>query len=72
MFYSIRNSECSDYKTKLVGNVPGAADLANGNDVNTELEDIKVIVPLKNLSSFIFNLNFLTMNTEIELILKWS
>ena len=30
------------------------------------------MVPLKNLSNFIFSLNFLMINTEIELILKWS
>ena len=46
IFYSIRNSKSFDYKTKLVGNVPGAADLANGNDVETDLEDIKIIVQL--------------------------
>ena len=33
---------------------------------------MKIIVPLNNLSSFIFNLDFLMINTEIELILKWS
>ena len=64
MFNIIRNSESFDYKTKLVGN------LSNGNDV--ELPNIKIIVPLKNLSNFIFNLNFLMINTEVELILKWS
>ena len=39
---------------------------------NPILSDIKIIIPLKNLSNFIFNLNFLMINTEIELILKWS
>ena len=50
--------------------MPDATDIAN-NDVETELEDIKIVVPLKNLSNFMFNLNFLVINTEIELILKW-
>ena len=63
VFYPIRNSETFNYKTKLVGELP------DGNDV--ELEDIK-IVPLKNLSNFMFNLDFLMINSEIELILKWS
>ena len=63
-FYTMKNSESFDYKTKLVGNLPA------GN--NPELEDIKIVVPLKNLSRFIFNLNFSMINTEIELILKWS
>ena len=47
VFYSIRNSESFNYKTKLVGNLPA------GN--NVELENIKFVAPLKNLSSFIFN-----------------
>ena len=29
-------------------------------------------MPLKNLSNFVFNLDFLLINAEIELILKWS
>ena len=52
------------YKTKLVGQLP------DGD--NVEIENIKIIVPLKNLSNFIFNLDFLMINTEIELVLKWS
>ena len=64
VFNTIRNSKSFNYKTKFVGTLP------RGNDV--ELTNIKVIVPLKNLSSFIFNLNFLKINSEIELILKWS
>ena len=62
MFYPIRHSE--SYKTKLVGNL--------SDENNAELEDIKFVVPLKNLSNFIFSLDFLMINTEIELILKWS
>ena len=64
IFYSIRNSESFDYKTKLVGTLPGAADVAN-NDVEIELEDIKIVVPLKNLSNFMFNLDFLLVNAEM-------
>ena len=63
VFDPIRNSESFDYKTKLVSQLPG------GN--NVELENIKVIIPLKNLSNFIFSLDFLMVNAEIELILKW-
>ena len=62
VFYSISGSESFDYKTKLIGNLP------DGND--TELNNIKFIVPVKNLSNFIFNLDFLMINTEIELVLK--
>ena len=62
IFYRIRNSESFDYKTKLVGYLPA------GN--NVELDYIKFVIPLKNLNRFIFNLNFLMINTEIELILK--
>ena len=59
MFYPIRNSESFDYKTKLVGELP---------DGKNELENIKIVVPLKNLSNFMFKLDFLIINTEIELI----
>ena len=48
----------------MLGNLPA------GN--NPVLPGIKIIIPLKNLSNFIFNSNFLMINTEIELILKWS
>ena len=72
IFRSIRNSESFDYKTKFINVLPAAADLDNGNDVGTESEDIKIIIPLKNLSAFITSLNFLMINTEIELILKWN
>ena len=51
--------------------MPGIDNDAN-NDVTTELEDTKIVVPLKNLSNFIFCLDFLMINTEIELILKCS
>ena len=40
VFYSTRNSESFDYKTKLVGQLP------DGN--NAELENIKIIITLKN------------------------
>ena len=70
IFYPIKDSESFDYKTKLINTLSGNADAAN--DVTTEPEDIKIIVPLKNLSNFIFSLNFLMINTEIALILKWS
>ena len=65
VFYSTRNSESFDYKTKLVGQL-----LPDGN--NAELENVKIIVTLKNLSNLIFNLDFLMNNTDIEFILKWS
>ena len=71
MLDSIRNSESFNYKTKLVGVLDGIDDNAS-NDVESELPNIKIVVPLKNLSNFIFSLNFLMINTEIELILKWS
>ena len=64
MFYPIKNSETFKYKNKVIGNLPV--------DNNAELRDIKIIVSLKNMSNFIFNLDFLMINTEIELILKWS
>ena len=56
-------SKSFNYKTKLVGTLP---------DEENELENIKIVVPLKNLSNFMFNLDFLMINAEIELILKWT
>ena len=47
----------------MVGKLPDGED---------ELENIKIVVPLKNVSNFMFNLDFLMINSEIELILKWS
>ena len=63
VFYPISGSKSFDYKTNLVGSLP---------DGENELDNLKIAFPLKNLSNFIFNLNFLTVNTEIELILKWG
>ena len=71
VIYPIKDSESFNYKTKLVGNVDAVADPPDG-DVKTYLEDIKIVVPLKNLSNFMFNLDFLLINSKIELILKWT
>ena len=56
----------------MIGNVPGVADPANGDDTEIELEDIKIVVPLKNISTFMFNLDFLLINSETEIISKWT
>ena len=42
------------------------------SDGGNELKDVKIVVLLKNLSDFMFNLDLLLINAEIELILKWS
>ena len=65
ILYPISNnySKRFDYKTKLVGSLPDGED---------ELENIKIVVPLKNLSNFMFNLDFSIINSEIELTLKWT
>ena len=63
IFYPIKDSENFDCKTKLVDK------LADGENY---LEDIKILVPLKHLSRFIFGLDTLMINSKIELILKWS
>ena len=70
IIYAIKDSKSFDYETKLVGHVPGATDDPD-IDVQIELEDIKIAVPLKNLSNFMFNLDFLMINAEIELVLKY-
>ena len=72
IIYPIKDSESFNYETKLIGNVPGAADPTHGDDIERELEDIKIVPPLKIISNFMFNLEFLLINSEIELILKWT
>ena len=72
IIYPIKDSESFNYKTKLIGNVPGVADPADGDNIEREFEDIKIFVPLKNISNFMFNLDFLLINSEIELILRWT
>ena len=62
-FYPIKDSESFNYITKLVGKLPDGED---------ELENIKIVAPLEHLSRFIFTLDTLLINSEIELILKWS
>ena len=61
-------SHSFDNNKKTIDAVADAAD----NDVKTGLEDIKIIVPLKNVSNFMFSLDFLLTNSETELILKWT
>ena len=63
IFYPIKDSKIFDYKTKLVGELP------NGEN---DLKNIKIVAPLKHLSKFIVSLDTLLINSEIELILKWS
>ena len=72
IIYPIKDSESFNYKTKSIGNVPGVADPANGNDIKRELEDIKIAVPIKNISNFMFNLDLFLINSEIELLLNWT
>ena len=72
IIYPIKDSESFNYKPKLIGNVTGVADPADDDVIERELEDIKFVAPLKNLSNFMFNLDFLLINSEIELILKWT
>ena len=47
IIYPIKDSESFNYKSKLIGNVTGVADPADGDDIERELEDIKIVVPLK-------------------------
>ena len=72
IIYPIKYSESFNYKTKLIGNVPGVADPVDGDDIERELEYIKIFVPIKYISNFIFNSDFLLINSEIELILKYT
>ena len=70
IFYPINDSKSFEYKTKLIcslgNNVPAVNNLVKAE------KDVKIVVPLKNLSNFMFNLDFLMINSEIELVLKWT
>ena len=61
--YSIKDSEPFNYKTGIAGK------LQNNED---ELENIKIVVPLKYLSKFFRNLDIQLINSEVSLDLKWS
>ena len=56
----------------MIGNVPGVADPADGDGIEREWEDIKIVAQLKNLSNLMSNSDFLLINSETELILKWT
>ena len=47
IIYPIKDSESFNYKINKIGNVPGVANPANGNDIERQLEDIKIVAPLK-------------------------
>ena len=61
--YSIKDSEPFNYKTSLTGKLEGN---------NTELENIKIAVPLKHLSKFFRSLKIPLINCDVSLDLKWS
>ena len=63
IYYSIKNSNSFDYKTSIIGKLEGN---------NTELENIKIVVPLKHLSKFFRKLDVSLINSEVFLNLKWS
>ena len=57
IFYPIKDSESFDYKTGSAGNLPALVNEA-------ELEDVKIVVPLKNLSNFMFHLDILLIENK--------
>ena len=59
---NIENSESFKYKIKITGKTPN-----NGNT-----KDVKIIVPLKYLSSSWRTLEMPLINCEVNLILTWS
>ena len=63
IYYSIKNSNSFDFKTSIIGKLEGN---------NTELENIKIVVPLKHLSKFFRKLDVSLINSEVFLNLKWS
>ena len=57
------NSESFKYKINTVGKAP---------ENNESFTDVKVVIPLKNLSNFWRAFNIPLINCEVELILTWS
>ena len=67
---TVTDSKLFDYKTKLTGSLGN--NLPAVNNADKAQKDVKIVVPLKNLSNFMFNLDFLMINSEIEFVLKWT
>ena len=60
---SIRDSKTYDYETKFIESVTNA---------NLIKQNIKVVVPLQNLSNFWKTIDIPLINCEISLVLTWS
>ena len=60
--YSIMHSKSFDCKADFIGSV---------THNNLTKNDVKIVVPLKDLSNFWRSLNMLLINCKIELILIW-
>ena len=59
--YSIKDSKSFDYKTSIIGRLEGS---------NTEKE-VKIVMPIKDLSNFWKTLDMSLINCEVSLILTW-
>ena len=70
IFYPIKDSKTFDHRKKLIGSLGN--NLPVGNNLVKAEKDVKIVVPLKNLSNFMFDLDILMINPEIELVLNWD
>ena len=70
IFYPIKDSKGFDHKTKLIDSLGNNLPAVN-NLVKAE-KYVEIVESLKNLNNFMFNLDFLMINSEIELVLKWT
>ena len=59
---NLTDSKSVKYKVKITGNTPAAGNA----------KDIEIIVPLKYLSNFWRTLEMPIINSEVNLILRWS
>ena len=71
IFYPNKNSEGFNYKNKIIGSLGDNLPVVN-NLVKAEINDVKIVVPFKNLGNFMFNLDFLMINANMKLILTWT
>ena len=60
--HSILNSKSFDYKANFISSM---------TNNNLTKNDVKIVVPLKHLSSFWRHLDIPLINCEVELVLTW-
>ena len=67
------NSKSFEYKTSITRNTYNiSVGEENYEENKVGKKEIEIVIPLKYLSNFWWNLNIPLINSEVELILTWS